>query len=189
MNSQQRADIWNSLLDAEMYERYWTSEAQRYSFQDRIMAIAVAVLTSGTAAALYSTYPVAAKVIAFFASGMSIIHATVFNRMRVKQVSSLALRWKELAIELKLLWAQVTCKSSDKLRLWNQYVELSHREKQIDDSAFTVNRKRMAVAQDQVNQARGLKYEPKRPQVTPTAATPTAAPAAATAAATANSNS
>lgn len=179
MNSQQRADIWNSLLDAEMYERYWTSEAQRYSAQDRVMAIVAAVLTSGTAAALYSTYPVGAKCIAFLASGVSITHATVFNRMRVKQVSTLALRWKELAIELKLLWAEVTCKSSDKSRLWNKYVQLSGREKQIDDSAFTVNVKRMSVAQDRVNQARGLKYESARPQVTAT--TPTTATATATA--------
>lgn len=169
-----------------MYDRYWSSEAQRHSSLDRYFAVGTAILTSGTALALFSSYPNASKVIAFSASVVSIIHATIFNRTRVKQVSSLAAKWRELAIELKLLWSQVRSKSSDHFRLWKEYESLSRREKQIDDSAFKVNRSRMKLAQDQVFQARGLHYEHQRPQ--DAAATSTATTTAPATAATANSN-
>jgi hypothetical protein len=158
VNQRQRTDIWESLLDAEMREAFWSSEAQRYSSQDRALTIWTAVLSSATVVALFTSYPPSGKLLAIAASVLSIVHATIFNRTRVKQISSLATAYKELAIELKLLWSEVQSGKADDTRLWKEYEGLVRREKKIDESPFKINEKRKKAAQQEVFRARGLKH-------------------------------
>src|SRR3974377_132047 len=112
-----------------MYEIYWSCEAQRYSAQDRNMTVVVAAMSSATFLALLSPFPFAAKILAVMASVISIVHATVFNKVRVKQISALVASYKELAIELKLLWSQVQSDRENDAKRWKEYETLERRKK------------------------------------------------------------
>jgi len=164
------------MLDAEMNDIYWGCEAQRYGSQDRTLTIAAAAISSATAITLFSPYPAAGKALALLASALSVVHATVFNKVRVKQIASLASNYKELAIELRLLWCQVQINATDDVKRWQEYETFPRREKKIDESAFSINRKRMRSAQQQVRRARGLENESRQsedPATTTTAAAAT----------------
>lgn len=58
MSSQLKTDLGESLLDAEMNVVYWSDEAQRYSNNERTLIVAVAVLSSSSALALFASYAV-----------------------------------------------------------------------------------------------------------------------------------
>ena len=111
MASQKRIDMWNALLDAEMNELYWHREAQRYGSQDRTFAVAAAILSSGTAVTLFSglsSYPTIGKVAACLAGAVAIFHAKFYHSGRLKQLTTIATRWKEMAIDYQLLWTKST---------------------------------------------------------------------------------
>jgi hypothetical protein len=156
--SQKRLDVWNALLDAEMNDCYWSDEARRYGSRDRWLAATTALLSSGTVVALFnfSAYPTSGKILACFATVVSIVHATFFHTGRLKQVSGLAARWKELAIEYGLLWAEVEDGGNVTDKAWKEFETISRREKSIDESAFSINKRRLEMAQQHVMKARSL---------------------------------
>lgn len=158
MNEAQRTEVWQSLLDNEMRDEYWSSEAQRYSSQDRTLTIATAFLSSATMLALFTPYPPIGKLLAIAASFLSVVHATIFNKVRIKQISSLASAYGELAIELRLLWTSIQTEQDEDSKLWSKYEDLVRKEKKIDESAFKVNGKRKEAAQETVFRARGLNH-------------------------------
>jgi len=159
VNSQAKEDLWNALLDAEMIEIYWSHEAQRHGSRDRIFAATAAIVSSGTVLALFASYPNVGKAVALLSSIVSIIHATFFHTGRLKQASSLAARWRELAIEYRFLWSSFKNKDLAESKIWTSFQTISRREKSIDESAFKVNQGRLRMAQEQVLIARGLKHE------------------------------
>ena len=142
MSSQRRIDVWNALLDAEMNELYWHGEAKRYSTQDRWVSLAAAVLSSGTAETLVSglsAYPAIGKAIACVASVVTIFHANFFHSGRLKQLTTIAARWKDMAIDYRLLWGELEDEEQVDNKQWKTYETFSRLEKQIDESTFPVN--------------------------------------------------
>ncbi|MDR3434931.1 MAG: hypothetical protein P4L95_24010 [Rouxiella aceris] len=159
MNSQKRTDIWESLLDDEMNEVYWCGEARRYGVQDRLLSTTVAIASSSTVLALVGSAQMVGKVIACLATVVSIVHATFFHTGRLKQVTTLAARWKEMAIDYRLLWAGIESDDVVDVKVWKEYETISRREKQIDESAFNINQRRLMSAFNQVRTARGFTHE------------------------------
>lgn len=126
-----------------MNEIYWSDEAQRYGSRDRYLAATTAIISSGTVLALFASLPMVGKVMASVASIVSIVHATFYHTGRLKQVASLAARWKEMAIEYRLLWSNFKNKDVVELKVWNDFEAVSRREKSIDESAFKVDQGRL----------------------------------------------
>ena len=160
--SQKRVDMWESLLDAEMNEVYWHREAQRYSTQDRFVAVTAAILSSGTAVALFSgisSYPLVGKSVACLAGAATIVHAKFFHSGRLKQLTTIATRWKDMAIDYKLLWSELEDGEDIDAKSWKEYEAISRSEKNIDESTFHIHDGRLKEAQAKVYEARGLKYE------------------------------
>jgi hypothetical protein len=154
--------MWNALLDAEMNELYWHREAQRYGTQDRAIAVTAAILSSGTAVTLFSglsTYPLIGKIAACLAGAVAIFHAKFYHSGRLKQLTTIATRWKEMAIDYQLLWSELDegCDVGEKA--WKEYEAISRREKAIDESTFKIHNGRLKQAQARIYEARGLKHE------------------------------
>jgi hypothetical protein len=175
VNSQKRTDIWESLLDAEMNEIYWSDEAQRYGSRDRWLAATAAIVSSGTVLALFASFPMVGKGMGTVASIVTIIHATFYHTGRLKQVASLAARWKEIAIEYRFLWSNTKGKEVAESKICNDYEAISRREKSIDESAFKAHQRRLKQAQEQVFISRGLKHERQGSKGTTAATTATTA--------------
>ena len=158
---EKRTEMWNSMLDAEMNEIYWSDEAKRYGSFDRSLKLTIAVLSSGTTVALFSTFsshPILVKVLALLVTVVSLVHSNFFSTNRLKLVTGLAARWKEIAIEYRLLWAELEDEEMVSAKTWKEYETVCRREKQIDESAFTINRRRLENAQHLVITARRI-YE------------------------------
>lgn len=173
MASQKRTDVWNALLDAEMFELYWSCEAQRYSAHDRIFAVAAAILSSGTVAALFTTLSASVlvgKVIASCACVVTIYHAKIYHSGRLKQLAVIATRWKEMAIEYGLLRAEIESNAEVGTKSWKEYESISRREKNIDESSFRIHDGRMRNAQNQIFKARRLQKDDHRTKEADTAA-------------------
>ncbi len=111
------------------------------------------------------------KILASAASIVSIVHATFYHTGRLKQVASLAARWKEIAIEYRLLWSNTKGKDAAETKICSDYEAISRREKSIDESAFKAHQGRLKQAQDQVFISRGLKHERQGSKGTTAAAT------------------
>ena len=157
---EKRTEIWNSTLDAEMNEIYWSDEAQRYGAADRVLKVLIALLSSGTTLALFaalSSHPNLGKALALVVTALSLVHSNFFSTNRLKLVTALAARWKEIAIEYRLLWAELEDAETITSRAWKEYEVVCRREKQIDESAFRINPKRLSRAQAQVIITRKLK--------------------------------
>lgn len=157
--AEKQTEIWNSMLDAEMNEIYWTEEAQRHGSQDRGLKVLIALLSSGTTVALFvalSTHPGIGKATALLATGASLVHSTFFSTNRLKLVTGLAARWKEIAIEYRLIWAALEDESTVSAKVWKEFESVCRREKQIDESAFSVHKKRLLRAQTLVEERRNL---------------------------------
>jgi hypothetical protein len=157
--SQKRIDMWNALLDAEMNEVYWHCEAERFSSRDRFWAVAAAMLSSGTVVALFSGIHASAmvsKTVACLAGGVTIYHAKYFHSGRLKQLTTIATRWKEMAIDYGLLWSNLESEDQVDAKIWNKFEAICNREKRIDESTFRINDCRLKAAQNQIFKARGL---------------------------------
>lgn len=164
MASQKRIEMWEALLDAEMNEVYWHRETQRYGTQDRFVAVTAAILSSGTAVALFSgisASPILSKSVACLAGAVSIFHAKFFHSGRLKQLTTIATRWKEMAIEYKLLWSELEDGHEIDAKSWKEFEAISRREKSIDESTFPIHNSRLKEAQDKIYEARGLPNERK----------------------------
>ncbi len=160
MASQKRTEMWNSMLDAEMNEVYWHCEAHRYGTFDRIFAVVAAILSSSTVVALFSgvsASPILSKCAAVLAGAVTIFHAKFFHSGRLKQLTTIATRWKEMAIEYKLLWSELEDNDEVDTRTWKEFETISRREKNIDESTFRIHGRRLKEAQAKVFAARGLK--------------------------------
>lgn len=160
--SQKQIDMWNALLDAEMNEVYWHREAQRYGTQDRYIAVTAAILSSSTIVALFSGIPASpllSKVVACLAGAVTIFHAKFYHSGRLKQLTTIATRWKEMAIEYQLLWCELEDACEVSAKAWKEYEAISRREKNIDESTFKIHDGRLKEAQARIYAARGLKYE------------------------------
>lgn len=156
---EKRTEMWNSMLDAEMNEIYWSGEAQRHGAADRVLKVFIALSSSGTAIALFAALSLdqkLGKALALVASALSLVHSIFFSTNRLKLVTALAARWKEIAIEYRLLWAELESAETIPLKAWRKYEVVCQREKQIDESAFRINPKRLSNAQDQVIMTRNL---------------------------------
>jgi hypothetical protein len=163
--SQKRIDMWNALLDAEMNEVYWHREAQRYTTQDRFIAVAAAILSSSTVVALFSgvsASPIISRAVACLAGAVAISHAKFFHSARLKQLTTIATRWKEMAIEYQLLWSELDSNCEVDAKTWREYEAISRREKNIDESAFKIHDGRLKEAQARIYEARGLKDEQRQ---------------------------
>jgi hypothetical protein len=157
--------MWEALLDAEMNEVYWHREAHRYGAQDRFVAVTAAILSSGTAVALFSGIsetPILSKAVACLAGAVSIFHAKFFHSGRMKQLTTIATRWKEMAIDYNLLWSELEDGVEVDAKSWKEFEVISRREKSIDESTFTIHDGRLREAQAKICDARGLIYERKK---------------------------
>jgi len=161
VSSQQREDIWRSLLEAETNDCAWSDEAKRYGSYSRFFSIGTSVLSSSTVLALFTVpewHSIAGKLLAALASIASILHSALYSPARLKQIAALAGEWKKLAIDCRLLWSELQSQNPD-AEQWKRYQNLCAEEKKIDESGFRLSTGKMRAAQNTIKRKRGLLHE------------------------------
>ena len=159
MLSQQREDIWTSMLEAETNDCAWSDEAKRFSSHARYLSISTSILSSSTVLALLAVpgfHSISGKLLAAFASAASIINTLQYSSARLKQIATLAGDWKKLAIDFRLLWSEAQGQDTPTTEQWNRYQALCCEEKKIDESGFRLSKKKMRAAQNTIKRRRRL---------------------------------
>jgi hypothetical protein len=90
------------------------------------------------------------------AGAISIIHATLFQTNRLKELTAMAGKWTVIATDFGLLWNEAEDKADVDLKQWTEFEALTRRAAKIDNAAFSVSKRRLEAAQREVMKKRGL---------------------------------
>lgn len=111
-----RKMIWNSLLDADMNERYWSQLSKRYYKKEKWTKILLAIMASGTVAtwSIWSQYEQLWK----FLSSLSAIVAIALSILNwpkiIQSMNVLTEKWSLIKSDYELLWLDVKKRIEDK---------------------------------------------------------------------------
>lgn len=111
-----RTTIWNSMLDAEMNERYWSKLSKRYYQKEKWTKIFLACMASGTVASwgFWSE----GKLLWKFLSALSAIIAIALPILNwpksIQNMNVLTEKWLLIKIDYELLWLDVKKGMKDK---------------------------------------------------------------------------
>lgn len=102
--------LWESMLDADMNERYWGALGRRYSGREKYAKVFLAVFSSTSAIAswsIWTNYPAIWKVLlslsALVAIALPILNYSGTAEKAVDQKS----KWAKLLSENEILWAKL----------------------------------------------------------------------------------
>jgi hypothetical protein len=149
--------LWDTLLDAEMNSYYWAKISRRFLRNARWLKFTVAITSSGTAIAalsIWQTHPRTWQAVAVGSCVLSVYQSSIVPEDRIKKSAALAATWKELATRYNLLWMHDRNLSSQ--ISVDDFSSMKIRESALDETEFTVNRKFLYQARDEVLKARGL---------------------------------
>ena len=111
-----RKIVWNSMLDAEMNERYWSQLSKRYYKKEKWTKILLAIMASGTVAtwSIWSQYEQLWK----FLSSLSAIVAIALSILNwpkiIQSMNVLTEKWSLIKSDYELLWLDVKKRIEDK---------------------------------------------------------------------------
>ena len=151
--------IWESMLDADMNERYWTWLSRNYFKQDRYLKIFLAVMTSGVVASwnLWADIQIIWKVWSAIAALTAIISPIMKLEKSIEHLSTTKGKWKKALGEYEILWLSRNNKKEDEL--FAEYGKIKEKEDEIDEHNFPVKKKIILKMQDEVLKSRGISID------------------------------
>lgn len=152
-----RKQIWDSMLDADMNARYWSTLTRRYTRYDTGSKIFLAAMSSGTVAGwgLWSDVPILWKTLSA-ASALLAIGLTAVNLP--KQITRLADQsgqWLQLFTDYELLWLEDGAMTAAQQK---HYQDIRKREASVkkNEVALPEDLKLLRTCQGAVIRSRGL---------------------------------
>lgn len=157
-----RKIIWNSLLDADMNERYWSQLSKRYYKKEKWTKILLAIMASGTVAtwSIWSEYEQLWK----FLSSLSAIVAIALSILNwpkiIQSMNVLTEKWSLIKSDYELLWLDVKKRIEDKdevrikkalKNLMTKESTLSQKEANLPDDPKSLQR-----CMNEVKKSRGI---------------------------------
>jgi hypothetical protein len=160
MSVELKKAVWDSMLDADMNARYWKYLVERYSKQETICKIFLAVMASGTVAgwSIWAEYELAWKILSSSSALLAIV-MPIFNiPKKIESASELAGKWGELRIEYEDMYLEVSNTPDSKTVAKNfkkfRNIEISLEKK---ESKMPNNEKKLIKqCYEEVIQSRGL---------------------------------
>ena len=148
--------IWESMLDADMNERYWTCLSRNYFKRDRYIKIFLAVMTSGVVASwnFWADIQIIWKVLSAIAALTAIISPIMKLEKSVENLSAIKGKWKKVLSGYEILWLSRNDKKEDELIA--EYGKIKEKEDEIDEQNFPVKKKLILKIQDEVLKSRGI---------------------------------
>lgn len=152
--------VWNSMLDADMNARYWKYLVERYSMQETLLKIFLAVMASGTVAgwSIWAQYELAWKVLSSLSAVFAIAMPILNYPKTIESMSELAGKWGELRIEYEDMWLDVrnTPDSNTLVKTYKKFraTEISLEKK---ESKMPNEKKLIQKCYEEVKQSRGLR--------------------------------
>jgi len=148
--------IWESMLDADMNERYWAHLSRNYYKEDRCIKIFLALMTSGVVASwnLWSNVQIIWKALSAIAAITAIISPILKLEKSIDALSTIKGKWKRVLGEYEILWLSKINKSE--AELIKEYTIIKEKESEIDEENYPVKKKLILLIQDEVLRSRGI---------------------------------
>ena len=154
-----RNEIWDSMLDADMNKRYWSSLARRYSGRDRNSKIFLAIMSSGVVAGwgIWNHIPFLWKLLSSVSALLAITLPILNYQKIIVKTSDLAGNWMQIQIDYEELWFGFNHTPSE--TLLKQYTKIRSREFDASKIEHTLpkDKKLLNLCYDEVLSSRGIK--------------------------------
>lgn len=157
-----RKIIWDSMLDAEMNERYWSKLSNRYYKKEQRTKIFLAIMASGTVASwsFWSTYEILWKLLSA-ASALVAIALPILNWPKIIQsMNVLTEKWALITSDYELLWLDVKkgIKEKDEIRIKKELKNLMTKESTLSQKEANLpdDPKLLQKCMNEVKKSRGI---------------------------------
>lgn len=147
--------LWESMLDADMNERYWTYLSRKYYKTDRNIKIFLAIMTSGVVASwnLWANFQIAWKVLSGIAALTAIISPILKYERSIETLATIKGKWKKVLADYEILWLSRDRNDIEKIK---EYEKIKEKECEIDEQNLPIDKRVLARIQDEVLKSRGL---------------------------------
>lgn len=153
-------EFWNSMLDADLFVRYWFYLSKRYYDRDTFLKIFLAVMSSGTVASwgFWSQISWLWKVLSAVSMLISIALPILNWQKMIERMSLLKGKWTQIENEYELLWLTYKNKSNNNLELEKQFRKIKEMENKISEieTNLPYDKKLLGQCYDEVLASRGL---------------------------------
>ncbi len=148
---------WEALWMADVRSRYFAHLAGKLRRTERVLALAVAISSSGTVAALLSGQDLVGKLLALATAVISAVLAGYKFDKRSSVAASHARQWLEIASEYDILWAQVDDLKEEEIAARHRELEKKHfPADELAIAEFQVDEKLLGTCFEEVAESRGI---------------------------------
>ncbi len=148
--------IWESVLDADLNERYWAHLSRNYHKQNRYIKIFLAIMASGTVASwsFWADIQVLWKILSAIVAIIAIISSILKLETAIEHMSTIKGKWKRVLSDYEILW--ISRKDKIENELIEEYKRIKDEENEIDEKNFPIKEKLILKIQDEVIKSRGI---------------------------------
>ena len=148
--------IWESMLDAEMNERYWAHLSRNYYKKDRLIKIILAITTSGTVASwgFWVDFQILWKVSSAVAGIIAIIFPFLKLESAIDKMATIKGKWKKVLSDYEILWLYKKKKTENETI--EEYRKIKEKENEIEEDNFPIKKRLISKIQDEVIKSRGI---------------------------------
>jgi hypothetical protein len=148
--------IWESMLDADMNERYWAYLSRNYHKKDRFIKIFLAIMTSGAVASwgFWADFQILWKLLSAVAAIIAIISPILKLDTAIDKMSTIKGKWRKVLSDYEILWLSRMDKSENKII--EEYKIIREKESEIEEDNFPIKKRLISKIQDEVIKSRGI---------------------------------
>ena len=154
-----RKVIWDSMLDADMNQRYWSYLSRRYYVRDLYSKIFLAMMSSGTVASwgLWSQFPFIWKALSSISALLAIALPLINWPKQISTMVGLKQKWTEIKSEYELLWLTFE-KGKKDAAIEKDLKNIKQKETTVSqqESNLPCDKKLLYQCRDDVLQSRGI---------------------------------
>jgi hypothetical protein len=155
-----KTDLWNSLLDAELNEKYWSHLSRRYYNRDKFVKIFLAVMASGTVASwgIWQKFEIIWKTLSGLSALVAIALPILNLSKKINDLSQLSQKWTEIRSDYELLWLDFNKTHKNEEQIMREYKIIKAKENKTSEleSNLPNDKKLIEKCYDEVLISRGL---------------------------------
>ncbi len=146
-----RAQVWNARIEADMRQRYFSLMAQRASFADRGLRIALVFFSSAAAGAAVGVLPFGSEVLAVLTALLAAVAGTLQLGSAAASNVGFAVDWGHIHNELDALWIEIERYALAHDDVHARLRTIQHRHESIDrqSTRYRINPKLLSQCFDQ----------------------------------------
>lgn len=154
--------IWNSMLDAEMNERYWSKLSKRYYKREKWTKIFLASMASGTVASwhFWSEYVLLWKLLSASSAIVAIALPILNWPKSIQNMNILTEKWSLIKSDYELLWIDVkkSIKDKDEVKIKKEIKILIAKENTLSQKEVNLpyDPKLLQKCMSEVKKSRGI---------------------------------